>query len=43
MQTEITQPIADNKRTAIVDILRGWAILGVAIGSIPITTILAGP
>lgn len=33
MQTEIAQPIADNKRTAIVDILRGWAILGVAIGN----------
>jgi uncharacterized protein len=27
------QPIEDNKRTAIVDILRGWALLGVVIGN----------
>lgn len=28
-----TQPIEDQKRTAIVDILRGWALLGVVIGN----------
>jgi uncharacterized protein len=27
------QPIEENKRTAIVDILRGWALLGVVIGN----------
>ncbi|WP_281323040.1 DUF418 domain-containing protein [Flavobacterium aestivum] len=27
------QPIEDQKRTAIVDILRGWALLGVVIGN----------
>ena len=27
------KPIEDNKRTAIVDILRGWALLGVVIGN----------
>jgi uncharacterized protein len=27
------KPIDDNKRTAIVDILRGWALLGVVIGN----------
>ncbi|MBP1221992.1 hypothetical protein [Flavobacterium sp. 1355] len=26
-------PVEQGKRTAIVDILRGWAILGVAIGN----------
>lgn len=39
-------PIDQNKRTAIVDILRGWALLGVIIGNysdffeigLPITT-----
>jgi uncharacterized protein len=31
--TTINQPIEDNKRTAIVDILRGWALLGVVIGN----------
>jgi uncharacterized protein len=33
MQQETVQPIQNSKRTAIVDILRGWAILGVAIGN----------
>ncbi|MFV5696882.1 DUF418 domain-containing protein [Flavobacterium sp. ZT3R17] len=27
------QPIEENKRTAIVDILRGWALLGVVLGN----------
>jgi uncharacterized protein len=31
--TNINQPIEDHKRTAIVDILRGWALLGVVIGN----------
>lgn len=31
MTTEQIQPIASGKRTAIVDILRGWALLGVAL------------
>jgi uncharacterized protein len=31
--TYINQPIEDHKRTAIVDILRGWALLGVVIGN----------
>jgi uncharacterized protein len=31
--TNSYHPIEQNKRTAIVDILRGWAILGVAIGN----------
>jgi len=32
-ETTTIQPIADTKRTAIVDILRGWAILGVVLGN----------
>jgi uncharacterized protein len=31
--TNYYQPLAQSKRTAIVDILRGWAIFGVAIGN----------
>lgn len=31
--TNSYHPVEQNKRTAIVDILRGWAILGVAIGN----------
>ncbi|MET0946772.1 MAG: DUF418 domain-containing protein, partial [Flavobacterium sp.] len=31
--TNSYHPIEQSKRTAIVDILRGWAILGVAIGN----------
>ncbi|KIA99104.1 hypothetical protein OA88_19920 [Flavobacterium sp. JRM] len=31
--TNSFQPIQENKRTAIVDILRGWALLGVVIGN----------
>ncbi|WP_291150962.1 DUF418 domain-containing protein [Flavobacterium sp. UBA7680] len=31
--TNSFQPIQEDKRTAIVDILRGWALLGVAIGN----------
>ncbi|MBO9583152.1 MAG: DUF418 domain-containing protein [Flavobacterium sp.] len=31
--TNSFQPIEENKRTAIVDILRGWALLGVVIGN----------
>jgi len=33
MQTTQIQPITESKRTAIVDILRGWAILGVVLGN----------
>lgn len=33
MQQETVLPIQNSKRTAIVDILRGWAILGVVIGN----------
>ena len=31
--TNSYHPVEQSKRTAIVDILRGWAILGVAIGN----------
>jgi uncharacterized protein len=31
--TDRYQPIEDSKRTAIVDILRGWALLGVVLGN----------
>ncbi len=31
--TDSFKPIEENKRTAIVDILRGWALLGVVIGN----------
>ena len=31
--TDTYNPIEDNKRTAIVDILRGWALLGVVVGN----------
>lgn len=33
MQQELVLPIQSSKRTAIVDILRGWAILGVVLGN----------
>ena len=33
MQQEVVLPVQSGNRTAIVDILRGWAILGVVIGN----------
>jgi uncharacterized protein len=33
MQQELVLPVQSSKRTAIVDILRGWAILGVVLGN----------
>lgn len=33
MESKNIQPIQSNQRTAIVDILRGWALLGVVIGN----------
>jgi uncharacterized protein len=33
MQQETVLPIQSSKRTAIVDVLRGWAILGVVLGN----------
>jgi len=33
MESVTINPVQSNQRTAIVDILRGWALLGVAIGN----------
>lgn len=33
MESKSIHPIQSNQRTAIVDILRGWALLGVVIGN----------
>ena len=43
MSTETVQPVQANNRTAIVDILRGWAILGVVIGNYTDYTFIGKP
>lgn len=43
MSTETVQPIQAANRTAIVDILRGWAILGVLIGNYTDYTFMGKP
>jgi len=43
MSTETVQPIQATNRTAIVDILRGWAILGVVLGNYSDYTFIGKP